>query len=133
MSKLFSDSLLSEFSYTGKKGKKKFSSLFICFVIFGEYSIIIYYNVIDYIYFSNKITSILQLNTTPAILRRNFGGNQFLSGGVFRQHQFAWCSHPQNKTMLLHSNQPPKFFLNMNCSIEVYIFSFILLSLSKFN
>jgi hypothetical protein len=48
MSKLFSDSLLSEFSYTGKKGKKKFSSLFICSVIFGEYSIIIYYNVIDY-------------------------------------------------------------------------------------
>ncbi|CAH1732122.1 unnamed protein product [Aphis gossypii] len=34
MSKLFSDSLLSEFSYTGKKGKKKFSSLFICSVIF---------------------------------------------------------------------------------------------------
>lgn len=53
MSKLFSDSLLSEFSYTGKKGKKKFSSLFICSVIFGKDSIIniivIDYNII-YIY-----------------------------------------------------------------------------------
>eukprot|EP00102_Acyrthosiphon_pisum_P019491 XP_016656701.1 PREDICTED: uncharacterized protein LOC107882615 [Acyrthosiphon pisum] len=36
MSKLFSDSLLAEYSYTGKKGKKKFSSLFICSVIFDS-------------------------------------------------------------------------------------------------
>eukprot|EP00102_Acyrthosiphon_pisum_P026802 XP_016664012.1 PREDICTED: uncharacterized protein LOC107885091 [Acyrthosiphon pisum] len=34
MSKLFTDDLLSDYSYTGKKGKKPFSTLFICSVIF---------------------------------------------------------------------------------------------------
>ncbi|XP_025407093.1 uncharacterized protein LOC112681044 [Sipha flava] len=34
MSKLFTDNLLSDYSYTGKKGKKPFSTLFICSVIF---------------------------------------------------------------------------------------------------
>lgn len=38
MSKLFTDCLLSNYSYTGKKGKNKFSNLFICSVIFGEYT-----------------------------------------------------------------------------------------------
>lgn len=105
MSKLFSDSLLSEFSHTGKKGKKKFSSLFICSVIFGEYLIII--NVIDYniiynIYFSNKITYFaIKYNSSP----RNLGGNQFLSDGVFRQHQLPQTLPPtkQNNAPALKS------------------------------
>lgn len=39
MSKLFTDNLLSDYSYTGKKGKKPFSTLFICSVIFGRYQL----------------------------------------------------------------------------------------------
>lgn len=35
MYKLFSDELLKEYSFIGKKGKNKFSSLAICLVIFA--------------------------------------------------------------------------------------------------
>jgi len=41
MAKLFKDELLKDFSYTGKKGKKKFCDLGCCSVIFGKYYIII--------------------------------------------------------------------------------------------
>lgn len=41
MGKLFKDELLKDFSYTGKKGKKKFSTLAICSVVFGELNYII--------------------------------------------------------------------------------------------
>lgn len=37
MGKLFSDNLL-QYSYSGKKGKKKFSNLIICSVIFDKYN-----------------------------------------------------------------------------------------------
>ncbi|KAF0749345.1 DUF4806 domain-containing protein [Aphis craccivora] len=44
MSKLFCDNLLSSYSYTGKKGKDKFSTLSVCSVVFGKnYYIQIYY------------------------------------------------------------------------------------------
>lgn len=36
MIKLFTDQLLKHFSYSGKKGKNKFSQLAICSVIFGK-------------------------------------------------------------------------------------------------
>jgi len=36
MAKLFKDELLKDFSYTGKKGKQKFSNLATCSVIFGK-------------------------------------------------------------------------------------------------
>lgn len=42
MAKLFKDELLKDFSYTGKKGKKKFCCLGCCSVIFGKYYIIIF-------------------------------------------------------------------------------------------
>jgi len=35
MSKLFADELLKLYSFSGKKGKDKFSSLAVCSVIFG--------------------------------------------------------------------------------------------------
>jgi len=38
MSKLFTNGLLSNYSYTGRKGKKKFSSLSVCSVVFGKNS-----------------------------------------------------------------------------------------------
>lgn len=44
MNKLFTDKLMSQYSFTGKKGKNKFSSLFVCAVIFGKLCITIYYN-----------------------------------------------------------------------------------------
>lgn len=37
MTKLFIDDLLSNYSFTGKKGKKPFSSLTICSILFSEY------------------------------------------------------------------------------------------------
>jgi len=37
MVKLFTDNLLSNFSFSGKKGKKPFSSLITCSILFGKY------------------------------------------------------------------------------------------------
>ncbi|KAF0691998.1 DUF4806 domain-containing protein, partial [Aphis craccivora] len=34
MNKLFTDELMSQYSFTGKKGKNKFNNLFVCAVIF---------------------------------------------------------------------------------------------------
>jgi len=38
MAKLFTDDLLSNYSFTGKKGKKPFFSLTICSILFGKYT-----------------------------------------------------------------------------------------------
>lgn len=46
MAKLFKDELLKDLSYTGKKGKQKFSNLATCSVIFGK----VYYDYIIIIY-----------------------------------------------------------------------------------
>jgi len=40
MAKLFTDELLNFFSYSGKKGKTKFSDQMICPIIFGKMNII---------------------------------------------------------------------------------------------
>jgi len=37
MAKLFTDDLLSNYSFSGKKGKKPFYLLVICSILFGKY------------------------------------------------------------------------------------------------
>jgi len=41
--KLFNDVLLSNFSFTGKKGKHKFCKLNLCSVIFGKNNLLVIY------------------------------------------------------------------------------------------
>lgn len=56
MAKLFKDELLKDFSYTGKKGKQKFSNLATCSVIFGK----IYYDYIHIYIYNINIDFIIQ-------------------------------------------------------------------------
>jgi len=50
MNKLFADELMSQFSFTGKKGKNKFNNLFVCAVIFGKLCVYIYLLNVNIIY-----------------------------------------------------------------------------------